>query len=64
MILPILIFKLVLQSAMLAPQWSCSDNCSPPDKEVTRIKDRTLNDRVVSCQIPKLPGLLDAKEQL
>jgi len=61
MIALLLILFFVFQGAASSPKWDCAKNCEPPDKNVTRLKGREMLERVVSCETPKLPNLLDAK---
>jgi TonB family protein len=61
MIALLIILCSLFQAGDLRPKWQCAKNCEPPGKDVTLLKGREMTERVVTCETPKLPNLLDAK---
>jgi Gram-negative bacterial TonB protein C-terminal len=57
----LLILCILIQGESSPTKWDCvgkSDRAA--NKQITRLKTRDLNERVVSCKTPVLPGNVDA----
>jgi TonB family protein len=61
MIVLLIILVSLFQVGDSPTKWQCAKNCEPPGKDVTLLKGREMTERVVTCETPKLPNLLDAK---
>ena len=49
------------QAESLPEKWQCGETSNfAPDKQVTRLKPREMNQHVVTCKTPRLPGNVDA----
>lgn len=50
------------QADSLPEKWDCEEKSDRVfDKQVTRLKPREMDQRVVSCKTPRLAGTVDAK---
>jgi protein TonB len=61
MIALLIILGFLFQPGDSPTKWQCAKNCEPPGKDMTLLKGREMTERVVTCETPKLPNLLDAK---
>jgi hypothetical protein len=61
MIVLLLILNCLFQGGASPPKWDCTKKCEPPGKNVTLLKAHDINERVLNCETPKLPNMLDAK---
>jgi hypothetical protein len=57
----LIILVFLFQPGDSPTKWQCAKNCEPPGKDMTLLKGREMTERVVTCETPKLPNLLDAK---
>jgi len=50
------------QAESLPEKWQCAETSDfAPDKQITRLKPREMNQHVVTCKTPRQPGNVDAK---
>jgi TonB family protein len=50
------------QAESLPEKWHCGETSDfAPDKQITRLKPREMNQHVVTCKTPRLSGNVDAK---
>jgi hypothetical protein len=56
----LLILVFVFQGDASSPKWDCVKDFEPPDKNVTRLEEREMVERLVRCKTPKLQPLFRA----